>query len=171
MTGARMGDGQLGIGAGALSFLELNGWLFGFEGRADSYRAVGGGEPETALELGILVGRRLDLGSVALDLTAGPAIAMLRFASSQDEVRRMNATPAEMPTETPPPVGLTDLRSGPVPRLVLGARLGFNPSAVFRTFVGIDAEVGPALASFDASSARLPGYSVGFSVGATLGTR
>jgi hypothetical protein len=177
IVGARMGDGQLGVGAGALSFLEFDGWLIGFEGRADSYRATAGGDPETALELAMLAGRRFDLGGVALDLSAGPAVALKGSDSSQDELRAnatrerearatSNATIAEMP----PPVQLSEPRSGPVPRLLLGARLGFSPRSVFRTFVGIDGELGPALASSDPSSARLPAYSVGFSLGATLGT-
>jgi hypothetical protein len=170
ITGARMGDGQLGVGAGALSFLELNGWLMGFEGRADSYRALGGGNPETALELAILAGRRLDLGSVALDVAAGPAVAMQGFASSHAELQRVNATISERPPEMPPSVEPANSRSSPVPRLLLGARLGFSPRSVFRTFIGIDGEVGPALASASPSSARLPGFSLGFSLGVTLGT-
>lgn len=175
VTGARMGDGQLGIGAGAISFLELEGWLIGFEGRADSYRAIGRGDPETALELAILAGRRFDLGSMALDLSAGPALALKGFDSSEEEVRAMrelpaNATNTETIAEMRPPVQPSDPRSGPVPRLLLGARLGFSPRSVFRTFVGIDGEVGSRLASSDPSAARLPRYSLGFSLGATLGT-
>jgi hypothetical protein len=171
ITGARMGDGQLGIGAGALSFLELNGWLIGFEGRADSYHAMGGGNSGTALELGILAGRRLELGSVALDLSGGPAVAMKGFGSSQATLQRVNATMAETPPALPLPIQPSNPGEGPVARLLLGARLGFSPRSVFRTFVGVDAEVGPALASAEPSSAGLPGYSLGFSLGATLGTR
>jgi hypothetical protein len=177
ITGARMGDGQLGVGVGALSFLEHSGWLLGFEGRADSYRALGGGPSGTALELAILAGRRLDLGSVALDLVAGPAVVMEGLPSSQPELQRVNVmsgTIAKMarPVQSPdrPVETSAASRSGPVPRLLLGARLGFSPHSVFRSFVGIDGEVGPALASSDPSSARLPGYSLGFSLGATLGT-
>jgi hypothetical protein len=170
ITGARMGDGRLGLGAGALSFLELNGWLIGFEGRADSYRAMGGDGRKTALELAVLAGRRFDLGSVSLDLSAGPAVAMMGFGGSQSVAARVSATTAATIAVMPPPVPPSEPRSGPVARLLLGARLGFNPHSVFRTFVGIDGEAGPALASSDPSSARLPGYSVGFSLGATLGT-
>jgi hypothetical protein len=35
LTGARVGGGQSSVGLGALSFLDLSGWLVGFEGRAD----------------------------------------------------------------------------------------------------------------------------------------
>jgi hypothetical protein len=78
----------------------------------------------------------------------------------------------EEPTsDTPPPLLASESRSGPVPRLLLGTRLGFGPRSVLRAFVGIDGEVGPALASAGPSSARLPGYSVGLSAGVTLGTQ
>jgi hypothetical protein len=169
ITGARMGDGQLGIGAGALSFIELNAWLLGFEGRADSYRALAGGDAETVLELAVLAGRRFDLGSVALDLSAGPGVAIKGVSSSKDEIQHVNER-TETPTEIPPPVPASDARSAPVARLLLGARLGFGPRSFFRTFVGIDGEVGPALASSDSSAARLPRYSVGVSLGATIGS-
>jgi hypothetical protein len=65
-TGARVGDGQLGLGVGALSLLQLDDWLIGFEGRADSYWSIGGDGRKTALELGILAGRRFGLGSMVL---------------------------------------------------------------------------------------------------------
>jgi hypothetical protein len=168
LTGARMGDGQLGLGAGALSFLELSGWLLGFEGRVDSYRALGGGHPHTVLELGLLAGRRLDLGSVALDLAAGPAVATDGFASSHAELRRVDTAGLEMPL--PPPLQESETGSGPVPRLLLGARLSFRPRSVFRTFVGVDGELGLAQASPDPSSADLPQFCVGFSLGARVGT-
>ena len=168
ITGARWGDGQLSVGAGALSFLELYHWLIGFEGRVDSYRSIGESDPETALELAILAGRRFDLGSVALDLSAGPAVAMKGIAVSRTEVARVSGTG---PPAMPPPQR-TDPSSGPVPRLLLGARLGFSPRSVFRTFVGLDAELGPARVADDAgpSSARLPEFSLGLALGATVGT-
>jgi len=171
-TGARVGNGQLGLGVGALSSLELNGWLIGFQGRADSYRSMAGEGRKTALELGILAGRRFDLGSVALDLSAGPAAAMMGFDEPHSRTQSVSVSRETNETmiATPAPVQPSNQRSGPVPRLLVGARLGFNPRSVVGTFVGIDGEVGPALASADPSSARLPAYCVGFSLGATLGT-
>jgi len=168
LTGARAGDGQVGYGVGALSFLEVHGWLLGFEGRADGYRALVGGDPETALELAILTGKRFDFDSVALDLTAGPAVAIKGLASSHIEIVQVNANG----TAPPPPPPRSDPSTGPVPRLLLGARFGFFPRSAFRTFVGIDGEVGPARVADDAgpSSARLPAYSVGLSLGGTVGT-
>lgn len=169
ISGVRVGDGQVGYGVGALSFFELKGWLLGFEGRVDGYRAITGGDPETALELAILAGKRLDLGDVALDLTAGPAVAIKGFALSEAEVRAVDTT---APPMTMPPPPRSDTSSGPAPRLLLGARLGFNPRSIFRTFIGIDGEIGPARGATNAepSSARLPAYSVGLALGATVGT-
>lgn len=170
-TGARLGDGQLGIGAGALSFVELDAWLIGFVGRADSYRPVTGGDRETALELAILAGRRFELGSMALDVSAGPGLAVKGSSSSQgEEVHHESSTNTDTPPDVPPPVLAPEPRSGPVPRVLLGARLGFGPRSVLRGFVGIDGEVGAELARSDPSSARLPAYSAGLSVGATVGT-
>jgi len=169
ITGARAGDGQLGVGAGVLSFLEVHGWLFGFEGRADSYRAMlGSGDPETALELAILAGRRFHFSGWALDLTAGPALAMKGLAVSETEVVSANMDNF-MP---PPPARHADPSSGPVPRLLLGARFGFSPRSVFRTFVGVDGELGPGRVAneADSNSARLPVFSLGLALGATVGT-
>jgi hypothetical protein len=170
LTGARVGDGQLGMGVGALSFLEVHGWLLGFEGRADSYRAILGGDPETALELAALAGRRFDFGGLALDFTAGPAVAMKGLAfSNTTTVARLDMS---MNAVVPPPPPQSDPSSGPVPRLLLGARFGFTPRSVFRTFVGVDGEIGPARVPDDApaGSARLPTFSLGLALGATVGT-
>lgn len=169
ITGARAGDGQLGVGAGALSFLEVQGWLLGFEGRADSYRAMlGTGDPETALELAILAGRRFHMAGWALDLTAGPAVAMKGLAFSETEAVSANMTNSA----PPPPARRADPNSGAVPRLLLGARFGFSPRSVFRTFVGVDGELGPARVANEAesNSARLPVFSLGLALGATVGT-
>jgi len=169
LTGARAGDGQVSVGAGALSFLEVYGWLLGFEGRADSYRAMlGSGDPETALELAILAGRRFHLNGWALDLTAGPGVAMKGLAISETEVVSTNMT-NYVP---PPPARHADPSSGPVPRLLLGARFGFSPRSVFRTFVGVDGELGPGRVANEAepNSARLPVFSLGLALGATVGT-
>lgn len=171
ITGARVGDGQVGVGAGALSFLEIHGWLLGFGGRADSYRALVGGDPEGALTLAALGGRRFDFGSAALDLTAGPAVAMKGLAFSQTESFEVHR--AQDGSPPPPPPRNSEPSSGPVPRLLLGARVGFSPRSVFRTFVGLDAELGPSRASTDPGGATtgLPSFSLGLSVGATVGTR
>jgi hypothetical protein len=168
ISGVRIGDGQYGYGVGVLSFLQVQSWLLGFEGRADGYRSLIGSDPETALELAILAGRRLDFGSMALDLTAGPAIAMKGVTFSHTE----RAVVMGMPSPSPPPT--SEPSSAPVARLLLGARLGFSPRSVLRTFVGIDGELGPSRSSAavegNTSSPRMPTYTVGLALGATVGT-
>lgn len=171
ITGARIGDGQFGVGAGVLSVLELGGWLVGFEGRADGYRPIAGGDPETVLELAALGGKRFDLGNVSLDLTAGPGMAMDGNAISESETRRVNMADAEMDGPTPTPFVMRDSHSGPVPRLLIGARLGFSPRSVLRTFLGLDGEFGPTQgANSDKRDGSLPRFALGLAFGATVGT-
>lgn len=176
VSGARIGDGQYGYGAGVLSFVQISRWLIGFQGRADGYRALSGSDPETALALGLLLGRRFELRDYALDLTAGPALA-LRGASFGDtqavsvQAGSLQAPNSEMAMAAPPP----ERDVGPVPRLLLAARWGFSPRSLFRTFIGIDGELGPGRSadiSQDFETAgRMPTYTLGLSLGATVGTR
>jgi hypothetical protein len=170
ISGVRIGDGQFGYGAGALSFLEVKSWLIGFEGRADGYRSIRGGDPETALELAILAGKRLNFGSVALDLSAGPGVALRGVAFSETR----SAPALGMPVPADVTMQRSESSTGPVPRLLVGARLGFSSRSVFRTFIGIDGEWGPAREPVDpgedVSSPRMPRYTVGLALGATVGT-
>lgn len=165
ISGARIGDGQTSFGLGALSFLELSGWLLGGELRADRYQTLTGDSRETALELALLLGKRLQFQGGALDLTLGPAIAEKGISGSDSQIVQAGTMPPP-----PPP---REQSSGPVPRLLLGARWGFSPRSVFRTFVGIDGELGPSSAQDSTSSAatRLPLWTVGLALGATVGTR
>lgn len=168
VSGVRVGDGQYGYGAGVLSLVELKRWLVGFQGRADGYRTLEGSDPETALALGVLFGRRFDLGSTALDLTAGPALAL----RSQGDGVSVQARPSATTVAMAPP----ERNVSPVPRLLLGARLGFSPRSVLRGFIGIDGELGPrggaeVVTTALEASARMPAYTVGLALGATLGTR
>jgi hypothetical protein len=177
--GARVGDGQVGYGGGALSLLEVEGWLFGFEGRVDAYQSVTGSDPDSALELALLAGKRFDLGAVALDLTAGPGVAaqgvsVLQGSTSHTQrvSQARTETTAVAPAPTTVPQGDPDW--GPLPRLLLAARLGFNPRSMFRTFVGLDAEFGPSTETTPLDSvppaAYMPSFVVGLALGATLGT-
>lgn len=171
ISGARIGDGQFAFGLGALSLIEVRSLLIGFEGRADSYRPLNGGDPETALELALLGGKRLHFGNVALDLTIGPGIAMKGLAFSR--VERVQSSDGDPPSATTPADHhQSEPSSGPVPRVLIGARLGFRSRSAFRTFVGIDGEFGPTRAPRDANiiSPRMPSYSVGLALGATVGT-
>jgi hypothetical protein len=159
-TGARIGDGQASVGVGAISFLELAGWLVGFEGRADRYQTLAGGAHSGgALELAVLGGRRFRFQSIALDLTAGPAAVMQGTATF----------------ETRSPTTGNDVSqssSSTVPRLLLGARVSFSALSTVHTFVGIDGELGPTRAGDDVPGApRLPLWTLGLALGATVGTQ
>ena len=161
ITGARIGDGQTGVGLGALSLLDLSGWLVGFEGRADRYQTLAGGAPpEGALELAVLGGRRFRFQNVALDLTAGPAVV----PQGTTTLETHSAITGN---------GITESTSSTAPRLLLGARVSFGALSTVHTFVGIDGELGPPRAGDgeDVPGApRLPLWTLGLALGATVGT-
>lgn len=173
VVGSRIGDGQFGYGGGVLSFAEVSRWLIGFQGRVDGYRAIRGGDAETALALAVLVGRRFTLDTVALDINAGPGVALEGVTISQTEAVRTSNPPSTTARSTSAaPEPTADV----MPRFLIGARLGFTPRSLFRTFVGIDGEFGPVRNSesefeyLAMSSPRMPRYVIGISVGATVGT-
>jgi hypothetical protein len=157
--GARVGDGQTGAGLGVVSFVDIARWLVGLEGRADVYTPIGGGPQAGGLQLALLVGRRLRSGTLALDLVGGPAL-----------VREGTSVTITQPAIGEPRIEM----SGPEdsPRLRLGARLSFRAQAVLRTFVGLEADVGSrsdaGRLAFDMG--RLPAWTVGLVLGATVGS-
>ena len=169
--GARFGDGQASYGLGAQSFLDVSSWLVGFEGRADRYQQLSGAQPQTALELGVLAGRRFRFGGVTLDVAAGPGFAIKGALSSQTEVDVVHVDssgPRPSPPVPPPP---QEPSSGAVPRLIAGVHLGFRPRSVLRTFVGVDGTFGPARADgLGPNSPSMPRWTVGLTLGATVGT-
>lgn len=162
LTGARIGDGRAGVLLGAVSFLDVSGWLVGFAGSVQRYRELGGSEGAGALELALLGGRRFRFGTMALDLTAGPAAAYEGTTTF----------------ETAQPVGTrSQIQSGSVsstvPRLLLEARLAFAALSTVHTFVGIDGDFGPGQspdASLLPNAPRLPTWTLGLALGATVGT-
>ncbi len=164
---ARAGDGQVGAGFGVASFLELAHWLLGFQARIDGYRllagdtSTSGGSGSMALELDALAGRRFELGTTALDLVAGPALAMHGNVS-------MTAPAGSATTPMAPPREEQGL-----PRLVVSSRLTFRARAALRTFVQLDAELGRRRSSSDSppGEADLPAWTAGLAIGATVGTR
>jgi hypothetical protein len=174
LTGARAGDAQVAYGAGALSLVEVERWLFGFEGRVDAYQSTSGSDPESALELAVLLGRRVYFDGVALDLTLGPAAAMKGIAP----LSQTDAAPVDPSRTTRPPPPGPEPTTGPLPRLLVGARLGFAPHSVFRAFLGFEGELGPSQGTDDpseverseVSSPRLPRYTAGLVAGVTVGT-
>jgi hypothetical protein len=164
LAGARIGNGQTGVGLGALSFLDLSGWLVGFEGRADRYKTLSGGPKDGgALELAVLGGRRLRFHDLALDLTAGPAAILQGTATFETSATPGNTVPGNTVTES---------SSSTVPRILLGARVSFSALSTVHTFVGVDGELGPPRAGADVPGAsRLPVWTLGLALGATVGTQ
>jgi hypothetical protein len=166
-AGARFGDGQSSVGVGALSFLDLSAWLVGFEGRLDRYRKLAGpsagdaqGPPDgaaAALELAVLGGRRVRLDGLALDFLLGLAAAVQGTTTSQTQT----------PTGT-----ITRSSSSDVPRLLLASRLNVGARSTVHTFVSIDGELGPTRAGGDVvpGAPRLPIWTLGLALGATVGT-
>src|SRR5262249_28355178 len=112
-----------------------------------------------AFLLGILGGRRLRFGSVSLDLLTGPAFALLGTNTSVEESPTLGRR-------------VTRTDGGAQPRWALGTRLNFRARPTVRAFVGIDAEVPltdeEEITAFDAI--RLPSWSMGLSLGGTVGT-
>jgi hypothetical protein len=163
ITGARIGDGQAGMGLGLLSFLELSGWLVGFQVRADRYQSLSGGPTDRgALELAMLGGRRLRFQSIALDLTAGPALVPQGTTTYE--------------TRSATGVDVTQSTSSIAPRLLFGARVSFSALSTLHPFVGIDGELGPRRAG-DGDGSNVPGapqlplWTLGLALGATVGTQ
>jgi hypothetical protein len=170
LGGGRMGDGQVAVGVGALSLLETHGWLFGFVGRADRYEELRRGDPQLALELGLLAGRRFHFESFALDFIAGPAIAAKNLASTETEMVQVEREPPQQQSQ--PQLPVEDPSTGPVPRLLMAAHAGFTPRSVLRSFVGMEASLGPARTDGAPShSSRFPVFALGLVLGATVGTR
>jgi hypothetical protein len=163
LAGARIGDGQTAVGLGACSFLDLSGWLVGFEGRADRYTTLSGASPDaTVLELAVLGGRRFRFQSASLDLVAGPAAVLQGTTTFESK-----AAPAQEGD-------VSGSSSSTAPRLLLGGRVNFGARSALRSFVGVDGELGPPRAGDGDSlpnAPRLPVWTLGLALGATVGTR
>ena len=169
LTEARIGDGQKSVGLGALSLLDIGGWLVGFEGRADRDQRIGGGEAGAALELAALGGRRFRFQNLALDFVGGPAVALREGGTG---IAVAPARPGAWP-DPGAPSSSSQSNVGTVPRAVLGAHLILGARSSLRTFIGVDGEFGPASASGGnaGDESRLPVWTVGLALGATVGTR
>jgi hypothetical protein len=161
ITGARIGDGQVGLGVGAFSLLDLSGWLVGFEGRADRYKTLAPGWPEASvLELAALAGRRFRFRTIALDLIAGAALVLQGTTTFTTAITGGNE--------------VTGSSSSSAPRLLLGARVNFGALSTLRTFVGVDGELGPSRLGDGGevpAVPRLPVWTLGLALGGTVGTR
>jgi hypothetical protein len=165
-TGARIGDGQTSLGLGALSFLDLSGWLVGFEGRLDRYQRLGAssdwqGPPDgasMALELSVLGGRRVRVSHLAFDFLLGPVAAIQGTFTSQTQTEAGTVTRSSQST---------------VPRLLVVSRLNFAAPSTLHAFVSLDGEFGPSRGGgIDLQGAPLlPIWTFGLALGATVGTR
>lgn len=165
-SGARVGNGEVGLDLGVLSSVELGGWLLGFQGHINRYYATSNRTPQmppdgpAALELGVLAGRRLRFGRIALDLFAGPALALHGTAVSTAQAAPTGTTVTERTS------------TEPIPRLLASSRLTLGRSAL-RSFVQIDGEVGESGATSGSMplGPQLPTWTVGLAIGAVVGTR
>jgi hypothetical protein len=164
LTGARAGDGEAGVTFGALTLFDIAGWLLGFAASASGYQGTTPGPGASALAAAVVGGRRFWWRGVALDVTAGPAVAV-RGIGSTVVSRTADGTGGGA---APPPID-----DGPWPRLLTGARVIFRPRSLVRTFAGLDGELALARRPADAPSdaARLPAWTVGVVLGITVGTR
>jgi hypothetical protein len=169
-TGARVGDGETVLGFGALSLVDVSAWLVGFGGEIDRYQAGAATTPGMALELAALGGRRMSFGGASLDFLGGLGVA-LHGGSQASTVTTMGTTMA-----APVSTSTQSLASGAVPRVRLAAHMNFGARSAFRTFVGIEGDVGPTDASeaelplAPGNPSRLPIWTLGLALGGTVGT-
>ncbi len=162
-AGARIGDGQVGGGFGARTSFDLLGWLVGFEGATQRYGAMDGNAGAAALELAVLAGRRFRFGDTALDLTAGPALAMRGFGGTVTVMAETGSPPTRVVMP-----GADDLSK----RLVCGARVTFRARSVVRIFAGVEGDVafGRSTTAVPAGEGPLPSWTFGLVLGTTVGT-
>ena len=162
-TGARIGDGQVGLSLGALTVFDLRGWLLGFEGAVDHYENTGAVASVDALALGLLAGRRFRFEPAMVDLTVGPAVALPGIGNRS----AVKAEAGSSGGQAPPPAD-----DGPRARLLAGARVIFRPRSLVRPFGGVEAELGLGKTGtgFSPGELPLPRWVVGLVAGATVGT-
>jgi hypothetical protein len=164
VSGARVGNGQMGASLGVLTSVDIAGWLVGFMGAADHYEPVTGGPAADALKLAASAGRRFRFGDTTLDLTAGPALA-LHGIGSRFTVR---AGDGDVPATGTAPPPMSDL---PELRIHCAARVSFRARAFLRPFAGLDGEFGQARpVGLPPGEPRLPMWTAGLVLGASVGT-
>ena len=162
LTGARAGDSMVSGGLGVLSVLDISSFLIGCEGRFDGYSGMIADEGlDGTLSLAVLAGYRVRIGTMALDLVAGPALAMITAQTTESIMLDSNRAP-RMEVSSSAPL---------LPRLAVATHYRFAMHSVLRAFVGVDAQVGPARADDAPRSPRLPEWAAGLVLGATVGTR
>jgi hypothetical protein len=163
VTSARIGgDDHTSLSVGVLAFLDASSWLVGFQGRVAEYAwdpTPEHGDSWGTLELGLLLGRRIDFDTVALDLTTGPAVAI--EAGDTTETRPADGDRAG-PTAGPSTTN--------VPRWLFASHFVWSTRSTVRGFVGIEGELGPTgdRVTLDGPR-RLPTWMVGLALGAVVG--
>ena len=165
-TSGRVGDGYRGLALGALAMFDAGGWLFGLEGAAAQYEAVDQGPATSSLLLAFLGGRRFRFdapSTLSIDLAAGPALAVRGFGSRY----AVHAQAGSTGGQTPPPAD-----DGPWVRLVASAHVSFRARSVVRPFAGVDGEaaIGTWAGAPEGADPRLPTWTMGVVLGATVGT-
>jgi hypothetical protein len=165
-VGAHAGDGQTKLGVGASSLVALAGWLVGFQAEADRYERLSvAGARTGAFVLGLLGGRRLAFGQLAVDLIGGPAVALRGGWSI--------ATAKGSSDATTTPTMESSAGHTFVPRLRFGGRLTVRALSTVRAFIGLEGDigdVGPEGPPQRGETQGLPTWTVGLTAGATLGT-
>jgi hypothetical protein len=160
------GDGQSSASVGASSFVEAASWLVGFSARLDRYdgsAVVDGGDAPTALEAGVLLGRRFRFGRFMFDATAGPALA------SRGSWSVMAASSASSGM-TGAAARSSSSHNDFVPRCLVGGRLTLGARSIVRTFVGVEGELGEAGPVPPGAARGLPLWTLGATLGVTVGT-
>jgi len=164
--GAHAGDGQRKLGVGASSLVDLAGWLMGFQAEADRYDRLGLANARTgAFALGLLGGRRLRFGPLAVDLIGGPAVALRGGWSIATAKGSSDATTS--------PAMESSAGHTLVPRLRFGGRLTLRAQSTVRAFIGLEGDVGqvgPVGPPQRGETQGLPTWTVGLTIGATVGT-
>jgi hypothetical protein len=160
-VGAHSGENsRSSLNFGVQSLLDIHRFLAGFQVRLDQYQAMAEGMGG-ALELAALGGRRFELGVVALDVLLGPSLAF-QTSSSTDVAAREGAEVTRLP---PPPTN----EGGGAVFAFLGLRGSFFPNSNLRPFMSGDAAL--RLDTRESPDSDVfPTWTVGVSVGATVGT-
>ncbi len=155
---ARLGDGRTALGLGVLALFEASGWLSGTRVRTSEYMDGSVRAPSssfTTIELAALAGRRVRFEGLALDLVAGPAVAIEMGKRTETEL-----APSKEP-ESP---------SSSLARFVASGHLEFAPRSTFRPFAGLEAELGAVGDEAAGGAFELPVWMVGVALGLATGT-
>ena len=167
-AGARIGDGQAGLGLGALTSRRRrgDGWSASRVRPIVTSRSTGARRPDGAEARGCWQAGVSGLGDTALDLTAGPAAGAARIRRRRHQSAGRGCRRTAPPPTTPPRLTTISARGSACPA---------EPSARARSppFVGLDGEFAlerPPSSTCAPDEPRLPPWTAGLVLGATVGT-